>query len=516
MHADMGSNDRTKLFILLGVITALAAGGIFWFLKVHQPKQRIADAQAQIATWDARYAALRECLFGKTPGSSKLSEALAIRELSPDPWERKTCTPLVSQLTRGDMEDTRVPAVEEAWRVMDKAAGKVAVSFASHVDPGGDGMRKKPDPLPVALDELEVAYASLRKAAELGPAPPPAGMKDARPLPAAQIVPVTLGGKRILSVQEPYVTSRSGLLAFGTVDGGEVQLQLAASKPPVVAAVGAGMQRALPDGSWGARALPDTIEVGQLDAAGTLATPAQLKLAGPTQVITALGSWADGVVVYGAGNQLVIARCKSGTCTPDKPLTVRAMAFATDAVTGDTTIVYADDKDSRMWAMHLAPAAIDLKLEDLGGAGFPKLMCLTEKSAWMQYTLEGDTKTMELAPGSHREIPDDEHALMGCSPGGAVLYRSYDPSYRRCSTEKGCEAATPNAQREKVPVAVVPYGIAGIETRGAVLAVRKGGPSDFYAVPNGFVPLVTMTDGNMLDVLGWSETGLAIARVSAR
>jgi hypothetical protein len=516
MHADMGSNDRTKLFIILGVITALAAGGIFWFLKIHQPKQRIADAQAQIQTWDGRYTALRECLFGTTPGSSKLSEALAIRELSPDPWERKTCTPLVSQLTRGEMEDTRVPAVEEAWRGIDKAAGKVAVSFASHVDPGGDGMRKKPDPLPIALDELEAAYAALRKAAEMGPAPPPANMKDAKPLPGAQLAPITLDGKRILSMQEPYITSRTGLLAFGTVEGAEVQLQLAASKPPVVTAVGAGMQRAIPDGTWGARAVPDMIEVGQLDAKGTLNAPAQLKLAGPTQVITVLGSWADGVVVYGAGNQLVVARCKSGACTPEKPLTVRAMAFATDATSGDTTIVYADDKDSKMWALSLAPAALEIKPEPLDVAGFPKLMCLAEKSAWMQYTFEGQTMTMEIAPGTHRDIPDDEHALMGCSPGGAVMYRSYDPSYRRCSTDKGCEAAMPKAQREKVPVAVVPYGVVGIETRGAVLAVRKGGPTDFYAVPNGFVPLVAMTDGNTVDVVGWDADGLAIARVSAR
>lgn len=511
----MGSNDRTKIIVILGVIGALAAGGIFYFLKVHQPKQRIADAQEQIATWDARYVALRECLFGKTPGSSKLSEALAIRELSPDPWERKTCTPLVSQLTRGEMEDTRVPAVEEAWRGIDKAAGKVAVSFASHVDPGGDAMRRKPDPLPVALDELEAAYAALRKAAELGPAPPPPGMKDAKPIPAAQVIPITLDGKRILSMQEPYVTSRTGLLAFGTVDGAEVQFQLAAGKPPVVTPVGAGMQRAIPDGTWGARAIPDMVEVGQLDAKGALTAPSQLKLPGPTQVIAVAGAWSDGVVVYGAGNQLVVARCKAGACTPEKPYTVRAMAFATDAASGDTTIVWADDK-SAMRAVHLRPAALDTKLDDLGTDGFPKLMCLAEKSAWMQYTFEGETKTIELFDGSHRDLPDDEHALMGCSPGGAVLYRSYDPSYRRCSSDKACEAASPKAQREKVPVAVVPYGIVGIESRGAVLAVRKGGPTDFYAVPNGFVPLVAMTDGNMLDVAGWSEDGLAIARVSAR
>src|SRR5512139_2012943 len=295
MHAvTMGSSRRVPI-IMFATVAVAAVAGIYWFVKIHQPKQRLADAQAEIIAWDARWIEMRNCLLGSSPGSAKVSEALAIRELSPDPWERKTCTQLVSQLSRGEAEDTRVPEVEEAWRVLDKAATKVAVSFVSHVDPGGDAMRKKPDPLPVALDDLEAAYNALRAAAKLGPVKAP---MDAKPLPAAAIVKVALGDKRILSVQEPYVPSRTGLLAFGTVEGTEVQLQLVAGKPPVVAAVGAGMQRAMPDGTWGARALPDAVEVGQLDAQGAMAEPVKLALPGPTQVLAVVGTWADGVVVF--------------------------------------------------------------------------------------------------------------------------------------------------------------------------------------------------------------------------
>ena len=513
MHADtMGSNDRTKVILMFVAVAVAAAGGIFYYFKIHAPKQRLADAQAEIIAWDARWIEMRSCLLGTSPGSSKVSEALAIRELSPDPWERKTCTQLVSQLSRGEATDTRVPAVEEAWRVLDKAAGKVAVSFVSHVDPGGDAMRKKPDPLPVALDELEAAYGALRTAAELGPVKAP---MDTKPLPAATIVPVQFDGKRILSVQEPYVTSRAGMLAFGTVDGAEVQFQLTAGKPPAVTAVGAGMQRAIPEGSWGARALPDAIELGPLDAKGVMASPIKLDLPGPTQVLAVVGAWADAVVVYGAGNQLVVARCKAGACTPETPYTVRSMAFATDAATGYTLLVWTDDK-SMMSALHLDPAALDTKPDEIGFQGFPKLMCLAADSAWLQYTLEANVYTVELRKGSHVGAPDDEHALMGCSPGGAVLYKDFgEPSYRRCAKGR-CEAATPKAQKHRVPVAVTPAGIVGVEARGAVLAVRKGGPTDFYAVPNGLVPLVAMTDGNTLDVLAWTADGLVIARASAR
>ncbi|MBA3821078.1 MAG: hypothetical protein H0X17_19490, partial [Deltaproteobacteria bacterium] len=278
---------RTRIVLIFVTVAIIVGGGGFWFFKIHTPNQKRAVAREQIAAWDERWLAARTCLLGATPGSSKVSEALAIRELSPDPWERKLCTTHVSLLTRGDAEDTGLPAVEEAWRGLDKAASKLAMSFVSHVDPGGDAMRKRPDPLPVALDELEAAYVALRQTADLAPLPAPVGTA---PLAAATVIPVELAGKRVLSLPEPLVTSRAGLLAYGTVEGQEIQLQLVAGKPPVVSAVGAGMQRAIPDGSWGARALPDVIEIGTSDAAGTLQASTKLALPGATQVISVLGT----------------------------------------------------------------------------------------------------------------------------------------------------------------------------------------------------------------------------------
>src|SRR5687767_10795839 len=117
MQPDM---TKTKVILMFAAVVVLSIGGIVYFKMVHEPNQRIADAQEEIRAWDGRWIAARDCLLGTTPGSSKVSEALAIRELSNDPWERKTCTQLISQLTRGEAADTRVPAVEEAWRVLDK------------------------------------------------------------------------------------------------------------------------------------------------------------------------------------------------------------------------------------------------------------------------------------------------------------------------------------------------------------------------------------------------------------
>ena len=508
MHTAMGSGDRAKVIGMFVAVVVIAVGGIVWYFKVHQPATRLADAQAEIAAWSVRWEAARDCLLGKTPASSKVSEALAVRELSPDPFDRGSCTSLISQLTRGEAVDTRIPAVEDAWGTLDKAATKVGTSFISHVDPGGD-IQKKPDPLHVALDDLETAYANLRKTAEMAPPPAP---KETKPLPAAQITRVTFGGKRILSVQEPYITSRAGLLAFGAVDGTEIQLQFTTGKPPTIAAVGAGMQRAIPDSSWAARAMPDGVEVGQVDDKGAIATPTKLALPGPTQVLAVVGSWADGVVVFGAGTQMIVARGKAGTFTPDKPYTVRGMAFATDATTGTTTLAWADDQ-SHMQVLTLDPSALETTPTTIDQEGFPKLVCLTNDAAWMQYTHEAMIETMELTKTTHVSVPDDEHALMSCSPGAAIFYQ--EGSYRSCAHGE-CQAVTPGSKRNKLPVAAVPNGIVGVETRGSVLAIRKGGPTDHYAVPTGFVPLVAMTDGNVVDVLGWDADGLLIAKVSAR
>ncbi|HEX7703499.1 MAG TPA: hypothetical protein VF403_22320, partial [Kofleriaceae bacterium] len=66
----------------------LAGGGGYYFFKIYSPAQTKKSAQAEIDRWEARWKSARDCLLGPTPGSSKTSEALAIREMNPDPWNR--------------------------------------------------------------------------------------------------------------------------------------------------------------------------------------------------------------------------------------------------------------------------------------------------------------------------------------------------------------------------------------------------------------------------------------------
>src|SRR5688572_5376091 len=158
-------SERGRVVMIFAAVAVVAGGAGFYFLKGYQPAQALKAAQAEIGSWETtRYQEARACLLGKTPGSTKTSEALAIREMAPDPWDRGKCTPLVSKLSRGEANDTGVEAVEVAWTELDKAAQKTALAFAKHV---GSSTTLDDDPLPGALDELDAARSKLRAAAEL-------------------------------------------------------------------------------------------------------------------------------------------------------------------------------------------------------------------------------------------------------------------------------------------------------------------------------------------------------------
>ena len=126
-------SDRTRVVLIFLVVGLVAGGAGFYFFKIYRPAQDLKNAQAEITGWETRFTAARDCLLGKSPASAKTSEALAIREMAPDPWDRGKCTPLVSKLSRGEAPDTGIPEIEKAWAELDKAAQKAAFAFADHV-----------------------------------------------------------------------------------------------------------------------------------------------------------------------------------------------------------------------------------------------------------------------------------------------------------------------------------------------------------------------------------------------
>ena len=159
-------SERGRVILIFAVVAIVAGGAGYYFFKIYRPTEIRHAAQDEITGWETRFTAARACLLGPHPGSSKTSEARAIREMAPDPWDRGSCTPLISKLSRGETPDSRgsARAVEAAWNDLDHTATKAALAFATHV---GSSTTLKLDPLPAALDALDVARGKLRAAAEL-------------------------------------------------------------------------------------------------------------------------------------------------------------------------------------------------------------------------------------------------------------------------------------------------------------------------------------------------------------
>lgn len=498
--------DKARGILIVAALVIVFGGGAFYFFGIHQPAQERKAAQDEVARWEKRWQEARTCLLGPEPGSSKLAEALAIRELAPDPWERKTCTQAISSLARGNAEDTGMEKVERAWIDLEKAATKVANAFVAHVDPYGERPEKrKLDPLPGALDDLEAAYAKLRKAAGL----PPSATNKGKPLPIATVVPLTLGETQLTSLQGPFMTSGAGFVGFGRAKDKEVQVVIAAGAPALIKQVGAGVQRAMPDSSWGAHAVPDGVNVGKIDDTGNPVSPTKLPFEEGPSVLAVVGTYDDGVVAFGGGTKLIVARGKGGTFTPSAPFEVIDIAYASDPLTGRTELVWTDGK-AKVWRLALAPGQLDATPVELSASGRPVRACLDRDSLWVQMGDDYDSKVVEVT-GDRVQEHDEEEAqdvIVGCTPDGALL-RTNDV-YKHCMAE--CNTFTPDGP-PSYAMAVLPHGWVGFRTRGAVLAVHRASRTDYMAAPNSFWPVLSLTNGDVIDVLGYVPEGLTIVRV---
>ena len=506
-------NDKVKIGLIFGATAAVLAGGALYFFGVHQPRARVTAAQDEIAAWEGSYDAARRCLLGSPPASPSTAEALAVRELAPDPWERKTCTSLIARLTRSAGVDTELAAVEAAWADVDARAGKVALAFAKHVDaraarPG----TYDPAALPQALDDLDAAYAALRRAASL-PVAAPEGPR----LPAATMIALAHDDKPLEPMTRTPVTHRAGLHGRAVGASGELQIQLVAGREPSISTIEDGVLRAIPDASWGARGADGAVEIGAVDAGGALAEPARLPVTPSREIPTvyaAVGGAADGAVVYGARDgRLWIARGGAGRPFVAKPLAaaVAGVVHAVDADTGHAVIVYADASRA-LFALALAPGQLDAAPEPLQRTGAPRRLCLDGDSAWLQYDDEDGAALVDFVPGGARVDHDTEDfSLERCSVDGAVLWGGARSTflYRHCAAECRDFKVDPSS------LVIASRGWAAIRARGGVLEVKREGGARHFAITAGFTPVVAISDGKLIDVLGRTRDGLAIARVPA-
>ncbi|MDX2091714.1 MAG: hypothetical protein SFX73_27890 [Kofleriaceae bacterium] len=530
-------SERGRVVLVVSAVAAAAAGGMFYLFKVHMPKKALAAAQHEIEAWEKRVAEARTCLLGERPASSDSAEALSVRELMPDPWNRGTCTKLIGQLSRGDgVSETGIPAIETAWEAADQAAAHVAKTFATHVDPFGERReeRHKESPLPAALQELDRAHAALRAAAEMQP---PAS-STLPTLPAAEVVPVRDGTTEVVWRGSEIRPSAGGAIAFARAvdgDGAELEILLPAGGSPRATKVSGGLVRAVPDGAWGANvndapapaaaaaSAPPAVAlaeltVGPVGDGGAFTAMSSHGVKAPATILALGGKQTDGFVVYTAADEIAIGRAAGGQpfALAGKPLGPQVRATSAIDLAGRAAVAWID-KDGAMFGTLLTagaePTVVPLGSGDLRAMNFHA--CLTATHAWF-----GDDPQFVRFDGKAAE----PHVLAGfgliaCNDKFALLQRHGGAGVELAVCAESCRTAKISNLPYAAAVALVGDQVVAIRAHRGVLGVwRESGAPTFYRyVGNNFIPRFGHSDGKVLDVVGTlDDKRSAILRLPAR
>ncbi|MBL9014987.1 MAG: hypothetical protein JNL83_12465 [Myxococcales bacterium] len=498
-------SDRTKIAAIFGAAAVLLGGGLYYFFRVYQPQQERGKAAAEIEAWERRLLAAQTCVLGDRPASARAGEALAVRELSPEPWDRSGCLKLVGKLSRGIAEDTGMMNVEHAWMTVDRAAGKVATAFATHVPPDDESpSARSSSALADALDELATARAELRATAGMDPPPPLA----ASALPPLAIIPVTDGSDRVVDLVDWPLPSAGGTIGYGTVKGkAEVQLTLVPGATPRAQKLPPGALRAVPDGTWGAAGLSKDVAIGRIDDRGAFADMTHLPVELGAKIVIAAGTFESGIVVYAASNRLVIARSSGGAFTAEQPHEVGRITFAIDP-RGTALVAWSSlEVEGTLHAL-VARDGRPVAVRDLGPGVYANASCLTRSGAWIR-AREHFVRLAEAA--TPHDLP--EHELLGCSAEAALLHRFGTAHYAVCG--ESCRSADLAAMRPSPVATIAGDKVVAITARDRVLAVyTEGKPPAFYALDKPFRPTFAHSDGKVVDVVGTDSDGVAIARVT--
>jgi hypothetical protein len=499
--------------LVVALVAVIAAGGGYWYFGVFRPNQVKAAARDEVTAWEKRWTTARGCLLGAAPRSAKTSEALAIHELEPDPWDRGACTGLMAKLTRGDAPDTGIRTVEMAWRELDHAASKAAAAFAEHVT--AEKLRPD-DPLPAALDALDAARASLRATAGL-PAETQAGPP---PLAAAQLD--RFGSDDLLELAPAIAPSASGFATVATLGSRHVQISVpAGGSPHVVLSPVNG--RVAADGTWAANV--DTsgqLVAGTIDAKGIVTPTATLKLpaalAAAPQVMIVSGTLADGLIAITAmGTDGSPVQATATVHGPTIALDPSFGELRLVDTAGHAMIVTRSKADKHAMARLVgygtgvaAPLA-----DDVGGG------CFDGSRAWLfgqdtLYALDGRSPT----PASY---PWSGGFMIGCTPDGVVYVDAADehgPTQRTLCTPT-CHTVRFPDHVANGAVTSVGGKLVGVRVYGCVLEVwHESGAATFYSLPAGSeyagVERIAYTNGKTIGVIVRDTTNhYAVASVPA-
>lgn len=504
-------SERARVGMIFVIVGLLLVGAGYWFLAIHRPRQMLRNAQDEITGWERRFQAARDCLLGAAPGSARTSEALTIHEMSPDPWDRKSCTPMIGKLSRGNAPESGIDAVEQAWMVLEKAASKAAQAYALHVV---DTRMHVDDKLPEALDDLDAARLALRTAAHM----PPTTAK-APALPTAQLIPLADGTDKVTKLGIDAIPSAHGVVLFGNTSSRTVQVTLTAGATPSIARVGPAAMRSVPDGSWGAVAREHSVDIGAVDGegliAGDIGAVVPLPAASPPTVAAIAGTRDAGIVVYSDESKVITATTKAGVPELAPAIDIDTALTAND-VDGRVALVWY--RGGNVHVRVLRPGAVPEPDYESDGAP-PRAACLTNTRVWIaapDLVYAADPKRIIAA-----SMLDAQ--LVGCTAEAALIRNPHTPvSFDICIDE--CRTVDlPSGAPETATATVVNGKLVLLWVHNGVLGVwPEVGAPRFYSLPPDVEPALSqdwtslaLTDGKTIDVLAHEDQSFMLIRVPA-
>ena len=509
------SAERSRTILILVVIAAIAGGAGYWFFKIYAPQQTLEAAQAEVTAWETRWSATRACLLGPTPGSTKTSEALAIRELAPDPWDRAGCAALMAKLNRGGADDSGLTLVEHAWSTVDHAASKAAGAFATHITSPSTAA----DPLPAALDELDAARAALRATVKLSVV-----AQTGATLMSAKLVPISDGEHQMTELRLRALPSAHGFVVTAMAKDQNYQISLRTGTTPVVT-LSNGVVHATPDPSWGADVDGNNVEIGAFDPKAVIIGSTTVALDDPA-IIAVLGTRGHGEVVYANAKRFVIARVGQAapdalTATADPSIASDGMEAAIDS-DGRAAIVWSAGKTTMGRILRTMDGAVDEAPVDLDSP--LGSVCLTSDRAWIS------TNTGAVSFGGARPVVQRarlNYRLLGCS-NAAMLSRSSTAAKPYLICNDDCrEAALPAGAPARATLTTVDNKLVAIASHAGVVGVwREDVAPVFYGLPELAEPLraddgqheaaMAATNGDVIDVLARTARGYVVVRIPAK
>ncbi len=525
MSAPMSERGNAKIIAIAVVLLAALGGAAYWFFGVRAMNEAREKAQAEILAWEARLSAARACMFGKVPASSDSGEALAVRELTPPTAEelradsdpkKKTCATLVGKIARGVADDTGIMPVEHAWMTLDRAAAKVATAYAVRKDPYGKTAadeRRGVSELPDALRELDKAHAELRQAAKL---PPPVSDAKVASLPAAQMVPMLIGGAEITGIDLFPRSSAGTLVMWGTTKDKPVQITLVPGQAPRIEMVPPFTVRSLtPGAAWGAAGLGGGIAVSAIDDKGVFAAPQTISPVGGS-LLAAVGPLDDSLVGFATAEGLVFAHGKGNppTFTLDKPIRAGMTQIAFDPIAGRALVSWAElpPLSARAAVDPDAPGPLAGVIVQNGapvqpvtlGTGDPVYSCLSRRHGYV-VTSNDELLRFDASGVTPLEVASG-FSLEGCGASGVLLADAGTTRYTVCD-DGGCRLVTLQNARPSEHATLASDHVVSVAVRERVLAVwSEKSPPTFYRLPEKVVPRKVISDGTSIDVLAESAT----------